>query len=142
MQLVERFGTARDTWIAADLGSWLAPNRLYSGLADALRSLKQREDVYIVTTKQVTPIFLNPSTEIRLELSTLNHRMMVHTHACSGSNEAWQAACELDFNCSSSTGIGRSLGLSPERNSESYPQSELVPDDPKPSRTVKSVECE
>ena len=52
-QLVERFGTARDTWIAADLNSWLAPNRIYSGVADVLRNLKQREDVYIVTTKQV-----------------------------------------------------------------------------------------
>ena len=54
-QLVERFGTARDTWIAADLNSWLAPNRIYSGVADVLRNLKQREDVYIVTTKQVNP---------------------------------------------------------------------------------------
>lgn len=50
---MERFGSARDAWIAADLSSWLAPNRIYSGVAPVLRSLKQREDVYIVTTKQV-----------------------------------------------------------------------------------------
>ena len=67
VQLVERFGNARDTWIAADLGSWLAPNRIYSGLADELRSLKQREDVYIVTTKQVTPTSLNPFADSRLQ---------------------------------------------------------------------------
>lgn len=53
MQLVNRFGSARDVWIEADLPGWLAPNRIYSGVADALRSLKEREDVYIVTTKQV-----------------------------------------------------------------------------------------
>ena len=62
-QLVERFGTARDTWIAADLSSWLAPNRIYSGVADVLRSLKQREDVYIVTTKQVGPRPTHSSTD-------------------------------------------------------------------------------
>jgi len=50
---VERFGAARDEWIKEDLDSWLAPNRIYDGVADALRSLKGREDVYIVTTKQV-----------------------------------------------------------------------------------------
>ncbi len=53
LQLVERFGAARDEWIKEDLNSWLAPNRIYDGVADALRSLKAREDVYIVTTKQV-----------------------------------------------------------------------------------------
>ena len=52
-QLVERFGGARDEWIKEDLASWLAPNRIYDGVADALRQLKEREDVYIVTTKQV-----------------------------------------------------------------------------------------
>ena len=51
-QLVERFGAARDEWIREDLDGWLAPNRIYDGVADALRSLKGREDVYIVTTKQ------------------------------------------------------------------------------------------
>ena len=51
-QLVERFGAARDEWIRDDLAGWLAPNRIYDGIADALRSLKQRDDVYIVTTKQ------------------------------------------------------------------------------------------
>ena len=49
---MERFGAARDEWIKEDLDSWLAPNRIYDGVADALRSLKAREDVYIVTTKQ------------------------------------------------------------------------------------------
>jgi hypothetical protein len=50
--LVERFGSARDEWIKEDLEGWLAPNRIYDGVADALRRLKEREDVYIVTTKQ------------------------------------------------------------------------------------------
>ena len=54
VQLVERFGSARDDWIKEDLAGWLASNRIYDGVADALRRLKEREDVYIVTTKQVS----------------------------------------------------------------------------------------
>lgn len=31
---------------------WLAPNRIYPGVADAMRALMAAHEVYIVTTKQ------------------------------------------------------------------------------------------
>jgi hypothetical protein len=52
-QLVHLFGGARDEWMAADMEGWLAPNRIYPGVADAVRALMQQHEVYIVTTKQV-----------------------------------------------------------------------------------------
>ena len=53
-QLVALFGSVRDEWMAADLASWLAPNRIYPGVADAVRAaLAGGDEVYIVTTKQV-----------------------------------------------------------------------------------------
>lgn len=39
--------------MAADLEGWLAPNRIYPGVPEAMRALMQRHEVYIVTTKQV-----------------------------------------------------------------------------------------
>jgi hypothetical protein len=39
--------------MAADMEGWLAPNRIYPGVADAVRALMQQHEVYIVTTKQV-----------------------------------------------------------------------------------------
>ncbi|GMH34394.1 hypothetical protein BSKO_02228 [Bryopsis sp. KO-2023] len=53
-ELVELFGSTRDKWMAEDLTSWLAPNRIYQGLPDALKSAMEDEqkEVYIVTTKQ------------------------------------------------------------------------------------------
>lgn len=51
--LVELFGRVRDEWIASDLRGWLAPNRVYPGVADAVRAAIARGDeVYVVTTKQ------------------------------------------------------------------------------------------
>ena len=47
------FGGTRDEWMAADMEGWLAPNRIYPGVADAVRALMQTHEVYIVTTKQV-----------------------------------------------------------------------------------------
>lgn len=47
------FGSTRDEWMAADIKGWLAPNRIYPGIADVLKDLIAREEVYIVTTKQV-----------------------------------------------------------------------------------------
>ncbi len=38
--------------MAADLDGWLAPNRIYPGVADCMRSLMNDHEVYIVTTKQ------------------------------------------------------------------------------------------
>jgi hypothetical protein len=38
--------------MAADLEGWLAPNRIYPGVADAVRSLMASHEVDIVTTKQ------------------------------------------------------------------------------------------
>ena len=54
-QLVELFGTTRDAWIEEDLQGWLAPNRIYPGVPDVLRALLDRQETYIVTTKQVPP---------------------------------------------------------------------------------------
>lgn len=51
-QLVELFGSTRDQWMAADLDGWLAPNRIYPGVADAMTALMTYHEVYIVTTKQ------------------------------------------------------------------------------------------
>jgi hypothetical protein len=53
VQLVELFGSVRDNWIAQDLSGWLAPNRIYPGVADAVAAAMQQSEVYIVTTKQV-----------------------------------------------------------------------------------------
>ena len=50
--LVELFGKTRDDWIAADLDGWLAPNRIYPGVAEAMDQLMVEHEVYIVTTKQ------------------------------------------------------------------------------------------
>jgi hypothetical protein len=52
---VNLFGSVRDQWIQEDLKGWLAPNRIYPGVADAVRSTLNSADteVYIVTTKQV-----------------------------------------------------------------------------------------
>ncbi|GBF95946.1 hypothetical protein Rsub_08069 [Raphidocelis subcapitata] len=52
-ELVTLFGRVRDEWIAADLPGWLAPNRIYPGVADAVKaSLAGGDEVYVVTTKQ------------------------------------------------------------------------------------------
>eukprot|EP00899_Mesostigma_viride_P009694 jgi/Mesvir1/18726/Mv01239-RA.1 len=48
--LVELFGSVRDEWIQTDLAGWIGANRLYPGVADALRFMSS--PVYIVTTKQ------------------------------------------------------------------------------------------
>lgn len=52
-QLVELFGRVRDEWIAADTASWLSHNAIYPGVADAVRAAMEKDEVYIVTTKQV-----------------------------------------------------------------------------------------
>lgn len=46
--------STRDAWMQDDLAGWLAPNRLYPGVADALRGAMgdPGADVSIVTTKQ------------------------------------------------------------------------------------------
>jgi hypothetical protein len=52
-QMVSLFGRVRDEWIASDLAGWLAPNRIYPGVADAVRAaLAGGDEVYVVTTKQ------------------------------------------------------------------------------------------
>lgn len=51
-KLVELFGKVRDDWIAADLAGWLAPNRIYDGVAAPVKAAMTRNEVYIVTTKQ------------------------------------------------------------------------------------------
>lgn len=51
-QLVELFGNTRDGWMKADLEGWLAPNRIYPGVADTVKALMERQESYIVTTKQ------------------------------------------------------------------------------------------
>eukprot|EP00879_Flechtneria_rotunda_P021016 GHRR01022138.1.p1 GENE.GHRR01022138.1~~GHRR01022138.1.p1 ORF type:complete len:258 (+),score=81.19 GHRR01022138.1:393-1166(+) len=51
-ELVHMFGSVRDAWIANDLQGWLAPNRIYPGVADVIKEAMQHDEVYIVTTKQ------------------------------------------------------------------------------------------
>lgn len=51
--MVELFGSTRDQWMKEDLKSWLAPNRIYEGLPEALSAVLSRAEVFIVTTKQV-----------------------------------------------------------------------------------------
>eukprot|EP00244_Chara_vulgaris_P000268 TRINITY_DN1043_c1_g2_i1.p1 TRINITY_DN1043_c1_g2~~TRINITY_DN1043_c1_g2_i1.p1 ORF type:complete len:299 (-),score=34.41 TRINITY_DN1043_c1_g2_i1:359-1255(-) len=49
-ELVDLFGSIRDDWMQTDLAGWLGANRLYPGVADALRFASS--PIYIVTTKQ------------------------------------------------------------------------------------------
>lgn len=51
-ELVDLFGKTRDNWIASDLDGWLAPNRIYPGVPEAIDQLLVEHEVYIVTTKQ------------------------------------------------------------------------------------------
>jgi len=50
-KLVQLFGKVRDDWIAADLAGWLAPNRIYEGVAAPVAAALAQEELYIVTTK-------------------------------------------------------------------------------------------
>lgn len=54
-EMVELFGSTRDAWITNDVDGWLAPNRIYDGVADAMKAAMASPDaeVFIVTTKQV-----------------------------------------------------------------------------------------
>ncbi|GBG80388.1 hypothetical protein CBR_g30756 [Chara braunii] len=49
-ELVDLFGSIRDNWMQTDLAGWLGTNRIYPGVADALRFAAS--PIYIVTTKQ------------------------------------------------------------------------------------------
>eukprot|EP01026_Neomeris_dumetosa_P022933 TRINITY_DN19771_c1_g1_i1.p1 TRINITY_DN19771_c1_g1~~TRINITY_DN19771_c1_g1_i1.p1 ORF type:complete len:273 (-),score=64.72 TRINITY_DN19771_c1_g1_i1:261-1079(-) len=51
-ELVELFGSTRDTWIEEDLPGWLAPNRIYEGVPPPIKKAMEDQEVYIVTTKQ------------------------------------------------------------------------------------------
>lgn len=51
-QLVQLFTKVRDDWIASDLAGWLAPNRIYEGVAAPLAQALAKQELYIVTTKQ------------------------------------------------------------------------------------------
>ena len=53
--MVDLFGDTRDAWMAEDLDDWLSPNRIYDGVADAMKAAiaDKEAEVYIVTTKQV-----------------------------------------------------------------------------------------
>lgn len=51
--MVKLFGVVRDEWIADDVQGWLAPNRIYPGVAAALQGAMGDQETYIVTTKQV-----------------------------------------------------------------------------------------
>ncbi len=50
--LKNRFGAARDRWIAEDLPGWLAMNPLYPGIALNLKTIQKQNPYCIVTTKQ------------------------------------------------------------------------------------------
>lgn len=53
-EMVEFFGSTRDEWMAADLDGWLAPNRIYAGVAEPMKAAiaSPEAEVFIVTTKQ------------------------------------------------------------------------------------------
>lgn len=55
VQLVELFGAVRDDWIKQDLHGWLGANDIYPGIAEDLAIARERDELYIVTTKQVAP---------------------------------------------------------------------------------------
>ena len=48
--LISIFDKTRDDWIAQDTNEWVAANRLFPGVSDALNF--SEKDVYVVTTKQ------------------------------------------------------------------------------------------
>lgn len=50
--LVEKFGSYRDDWMRRDLQSWLESNSFYPGVCDAVAAARDRDEAYIVTTKQ------------------------------------------------------------------------------------------
>ena len=47
------FSKVRDEWIAEDLDGWLAPNRIYEGVAAPVKQSMGSNEVYVVTTKGV-----------------------------------------------------------------------------------------
>lgn len=52
-EMVDRFGRARDHWMATDLDSWLQRHRFFPGTLDRVRArMGAGDDVYILTTKQ------------------------------------------------------------------------------------------
>lgn len=51
-ELVEKFGSVRDAWIADDLHSWLDANEIYPGIPEDFAAAQKQDEVYIVTTKQ------------------------------------------------------------------------------------------
>ena len=53
LQLVELFGSVRDKWIADDLHGWLDANGIYASIPNDLAAAQKRDELYIVTTKQV-----------------------------------------------------------------------------------------
>ena len=53
LQLVALFSKVRDEWIAEDLNGWLAPNRIYEGVAAPVKQSMGSNEVYVVTTKGV-----------------------------------------------------------------------------------------
>jgi len=50
---VEAFGSTRDEWMAEDLTAWLQRNAIYERMPAILGHLMEKDEVYIVTTKQV-----------------------------------------------------------------------------------------
>ncbi|XP_030465030.1 uncharacterized protein LOC115684439 isoform X4 [Syzygium oleosum] len=48
--LVDLFGKVRDEWMDKDLGTWIAANRFYPGVPDALQLASS--SIFVVTTKQ------------------------------------------------------------------------------------------
>lgn len=72
-KMVELFGQVRDEWIKNDLAGWLAPNRIYDGVADPVRAAMESDEVYIVTTKQAhyTEILMRDMAGIEFPLSRI-----------------------------------------------------------------------
>ena len=88
-EMVDLFGTTRDEWMAADLDGWLAPNRMYDGIAPAMSHAMAADDaeVYIVTTKQARPPPPPPAPGLHVATGCLS---CIQPHIC---------ACDLRLPC-------------------------------------------
>lgn len=51
-ELKKLFGETRDRWIADDQADWIRMNPLFEGVAEKLRTIEERFQWYVVTTKQ------------------------------------------------------------------------------------------
>lgn len=78
--MVDLFGETRDAWMDEDLEGWLAPNRIYDGVAAPLEAAMADPncEVYIVTTKQArfTQVLLQNMAGIDFPMESIHSQTM------------------------------------------------------------------